>query len=100
MDKRLYTEACIRGLRPGARLVLGEQALATPAALDLAFLRGIEVCYGAPEDHSTPRHQDHPLQSLLEQDGTYVVEVRGGVPSVHRLSQGASQSLELPGANS
>jgi len=97
MHKRLYTEACIRDLRPGARLVLGKQAMATPAALDLAFLRGIEVCYGEPEAAGAANPQAHPLQALLEQDGTYVVEVRGGVPSVHRLTQAAPVPLELPG---
>ena len=94
MATRLYTEACVRDMRPGSRLVLTEGALATPAALDLAYLRGIEVCYGEGSAGAPPGSVPSALQALLEQDGTYVVEVRAGVPSVHRLTPAGPQPVD------
>jgi len=95
MLKRLYTEACIRDMRPGTSLRLGSEAMATPAAIDLAFLRGIQIQYG---DAPSPRQTAGVLDGLLENDGTYVVEVRGGVPTVHRLTEAGPQPVELKGS--
>lgn len=100
MAKRLYTEACIRDMRPGSSLLLGKDALATPAALDLAFLRGVLVHYadGSEAPAMGQRPAPSPLNALLESDGTYVVEVRAGIPTVHRLTPDGPQSVDLPGA--
>jgi hypothetical protein len=99
MAKRLYTEACIRDLRPGGSIQLGKDALATPAALDLAFLRGIKVHYsdGSASPCLGDRAPASPLNALLENDGTYVVEVRAGVPTIHRLTPEGPVSVDLPG---
>ena len=100
MSKRLYTEACIREMRPGSSLTLGKDALATPAALDLAFMRGVVVHYsdGSESPALGPKSTPSPLNSLLENDGTYVLEVKAGVPTVHRLTPDGPRSVDLPGA--
>lgn len=87
MAKRLYTEANVRELSAGAELVLGKEALATPAALELAFARGIRVRYG--EDTSTPGAGAPPSdglwKKLLAADGEYVVQVKAGRARVYHL---------------
>jgi hypothetical protein len=87
--KRLYTEANVRELPAGSELVLGKEALATPAALELAFARGIRVKYG--DGSSTPgaaAPADSGLKKLLAEDGEYVVQVKGGRARVFRLAAG------------
>ena len=89
MAKRLYTEANVRELPAGSELVLGKEALATPAALELAFARGIRVKYG--DGTSTPAAgatapADSALKKLLSEDGEYVVQVKGGRARVFRLA--------------
>lgn len=81
--RRLYTEADVRALPRGAELVLGKAALATPAALDLAFERGVRVVWG--DGASAPAASD-ALARLLAADGTYVLVVRAGRAQVTRLS--------------
>jgi hypothetical protein len=87
MAKRLYTESNVRELPAGSELVLGKEALATPAALELAFARGIRVKYG--DGTSTPGAGAAPAdwlwKKLLEADGEYVVQVKGGKARVHQL---------------
>src|SRR5262245_23759570 len=91
MAKRLYTESNVRELPAGSELVLGKDALATPAALELAFARGIRVKYG--DGTSTPAASaaapaDAGLKKLLAEDGEYVVQVKGGRARVFRLAAG------------
>ena len=91
MAKRLYTEANVRDLPAGSELVLGKEAIATPAALELAFARGIRVKYG--EGTSTPAASsaapvESGLKRLLAEDGEYVVQVRSGRARVFRLAAG------------
>jgi len=82
--RRLYTEADVRALPRGAELVLGKAALATPAALDLAFERGVRVVWGEGEVSSPAAGE--ALARLLGTDGTYVLVVRAGRASVSRLT--------------
>ena len=88
MAKRLYTETNVRELAAGSELVLGKDAIATPAALELAFARGIRVKYG--DGTSTPAASSGPqldpaLKQLLAEDGEYVVQVKGGRARVFKL---------------
>ncbi|HVS18866.1 MAG TPA: hypothetical protein VMT18_09730 [Planctomycetota bacterium] len=82
-SRRLYTETDVRALPRGAELVLGKSALATPAALDLAFERGLRVVWGEG-DAGAP--VGDALARLLAGDGTYVLVVRGGRAAVSRLT--------------
>jgi hypothetical protein len=90
MARRLFTEACVRGLPRGSELVLGAEAVATPSALDLAFQRGVRVVYsdGPGGPGRAPRAPgDAELWSrIVAQDGTYVVDVRAGRATVHRVT--------------
>lgn len=88
MAKRLYTETNVRELAAGSELVLGKDAIATPAALELAFERGIRVRWS--DGTSTPAASaaapvDSVLKKLLAEDGEYVVQVKGGRARVFRL---------------
>ncbi|MEM7311276.1 MAG: hypothetical protein AAF682_31710 [Planctomycetota bacterium] len=80
--KNLFDEARVRALPDGGELVLGPADLATPAALDLAFAKGIRVRYAAEQGAAAPAAPAGPaggaLAKMLARDGTYVVEVRGG----------------------
>ena len=87
MAKRLYTEANVRDLPAGSELVLGASALATPAALDLAFQRGIRVRYGG-EAPSAPAAGAELWKKLTAGDGSYLVEVKAGRARVFRLEAG------------
>jgi len=87
--KRLYTEANVRELPAGSELVLGQEAIATPAALELAFTRGIRVRYGdgtSTPDASAATPADSPWKKLLAEDGEYVVQVKGGRARVFKLA--------------
>ena len=91
MAKRLYTETNVRELPAGSELVLGKDAIATPAALELAFARGIRVKYG--DGTSTPgaaaaSPADAGLKKLLAEDGEYVVQVKSGRARVFKLASG------------
>lgn len=93
MTKRLYTEANVRELPAGSELVLGKDAIATPAALELAFTRGIRVRWSdgssSPGSSSRSASSAAPLESLwkklLAEDGEYVVQVQAGRARVYRL---------------
>jgi hypothetical protein len=89
--KRLYTEANVREMPAGAELVLGKDGIATPAALELAFARGIRVRYG--DGTSTPgagaaASSDGLWRKLLAADGEYVVQVKAGKARVYQLGAG------------
>lgn len=96
-NKRLYTEADVRAMARGERLVLGADALATPAALDAAFERGIAVLRGdAPAGSPAGgcgcggacggSSGTCTWSKMLAGDATYVVVVSGGRASVARLT--------------
>ena len=89
----LFDEARVRGLPDGGELVLGKDDLATPAALDVAFAKGIRVRWAAdgargagPTGAATPAPHGSVWQKMLSADATYVVEVRGGRAVVHKLT--------------
>lgn len=91
MAKRLYTEANVRELPAGSELVLGKEALATPAALELAFARGIRVKYGdgtSTPGAGAPQPGDGLWKKLLAADGEYVVQVKAGKARVYQLGAG------------
>lgn len=85
--KELVTESCVRRMAPGDELVLGAGRIATPAALDLAFQRGIRVRReGEASSTSGACGKRTCLWSRVkERDGTYVVTVRGGRATVVRV---------------
>ncbi len=98
MAKKLYTEATVRELPAGSELVLGRDALATPSALELAFARGIRVRYadGASAPGAGAAAAD-PWRRAFAEDGTYVVEVKGGKPQVYRLTGAGPVALKVEG---
>ncbi len=85
--KELVTEADVRRMAPGGELVLGPSRIATPAAIDAAFLMGIRVVHvAAGQASAAPGGAASALFARMkQQDGTYVVEVRGGRAVVTRL---------------
>jgi len=88
--KKLYTESDVRALARGAELVLGADALATPAALDAAFERGVRVVYatkgGASAAPAGAHKPDCLWHKVLANDGNYVVEVKNGRAQVFALT--------------
>ncbi len=83
--KQLVTEADVRRMAPSAKeLVLGPDRIATPAALDLAFSRGMRVVYsdgtGAGAGPSSEL-----WNKIRSNDGTYVVHVENGRAVVTRI---------------
>ncbi len=87
--RELYTEADVAALEKGGVLVLGADAIATPAALDLAFAMGIRVRWsdGSTTPGSTNEHHDCLWHRMLGADGTYVVQVQDGRAVVSRLTE-------------
>lgn len=84
--KQLVTEADVRRMAPGsAELVLGDHRIATPAALDLAFSRGMKVVYGEAGGASAAPLPSDLWSRIKSQDGTYVVQVENGRATVSRL---------------
>ncbi len=92
----LITEACVRRMAPGAELRLGRDRIATPAALDLAFARGVVVRYAdeectasAPTGGKSDCGCDKTClwSRIKARPGTYVVDVRGGRALVTRLGE-------------
>ncbi|MEM6672362.1 MAG: hypothetical protein AAF726_05930 [Planctomycetota bacterium] len=84
MGKKLVTEADVRRMAPGAReLLLGPDVIATPAALDLAFSRGMKVVYADAEASAGPSSE--LWARMKSMDGTYVVQVENGRATVSRL---------------
>ena len=93
-NKRLYTESDVAALARGATLVLGKDALATPAALDLAFTRGVRVSYADSKsaEVAAPTHAD-AFMKMLAQDGTYIVTVQRGTAVLTRLEGGVPMAF-------
>jgi hypothetical protein len=92
--KDLVTEANVRQMAPGAELWLGPDRIATPAALDLAFQRGIRVRHGQkPSGGGGDCGCDHTClwSKIKSTDGTYVVSVSGGRARVARVAEGGPQ---------
>lgn len=85
--RELVTEADVRRMAHGAReLVLGAGRIATPAALDLAFARGMRVVYrDGAESAATGGLPSSLWEKIKSNDGTYVVQVSGGRAVVTRI---------------
>ena len=88
--KQLVTEADVRRMASGAReLVLGGHRIATPAALDLAFARGMKVVYedaaGSPSGSANGPIPSDLWARMKSQDGQYVVQIESGRATVSRL---------------
>jgi hypothetical protein len=98
-ERRLYTEDSVRALPAGSELVLGRGVLATPAALDLAFARGVRVRWSdgkeAPAAAQAPP-ASAAWQALLARDGTYVVRVRAGQAELYELVDGVPRAFPAP----
>ena len=90
--KKLVTEADVPRMASGTReLILGSERIATPAALDLAFSRGMKVIY-AEADSASPLPSD--LWSRIKsRDGTYVVQVESGRATVTRLGPAGPEPI-------
>jgi hypothetical protein len=93
-NKRLVTESDVRAMARGSELVLGPDVIATPAALDLAFERGLALvrrdasgatAASAAQCACTPANCT--WKQVLASDGTYVVVVKSGVPSISKLTE-------------
>lgn len=94
-NRQLYTEADVRAMPRGSRLVLSAGALATPAALDAAYELGIAVVRG--DSNSAPAAGGCGCggsctpgtctwSRMLQNDATYVVVVSGGRASIARMT--------------
>ena len=105
-NKELITEADVRALARGARLVLGADAIVTPAARDLAFERGVRLvragdgvegggcgaaCGGSCGGPGAAG--GCTWSRMLAVDGTYVVVVKDGKARVARLTEAGPQAL-------
>jgi hypothetical protein len=87
-QKRLYTLADVQRMQHGDELALGPDAIATPSALDLAFERGIRVRRSEKRESPEGGEERNCLWNrMLESDGSYVVEAKGGHASVFRLTE-------------
>lgn len=107
VNRLLYTEADVRAMPRGARLVLGAGALATPSALDAAHELGIAVLRGeaaAPGEGAMPGAASLKASpagcpcggrctpgactwsQMLSSDATYIVVVSGGRATVARMT--------------
>jgi hypothetical protein len=66
----------------GTRILLSTRRIATPAALDAAFRRRIDVAYEEPGAAGPARvntvNDSALLSKLRARDGTYVVVVKNG----------------------
>lgn len=98
-NKRLITEADVRAMARGSKLVLGPDALATPSALDAAFELGLVIVRAAQSESAAAsacgcggacggsNAGGCTWSKMMQQDATYVVVVRGGQSSVTRLTE-------------
>ena len=84
--RELVTEADVRRMAPGTReLVLFPGRIATPAALDLAFSRGMRVVYR--DDAGSGAVPSSLWERIKAADGTYVVQVSDGRAVVTRIGE-------------
>jgi len=90
--KQLITEEDVRKMAPGGVLRLDSGTIATPAALDAAFARGIRVQRGAAaatvgcSSKPSTKSRECLWHGMLESDGTYVVQVVNGKARVSLLT--------------
>ncbi len=89
--KELVTEDCVRRMAPGSELRLGSARIATPAALDLAFERGIHVSYDQVSGGCAPQLPSSLWERIKAGAGTYIVQVEGGRAVVTRLTDQGPQ---------
>jgi hypothetical protein len=90
--RELVTERDVLALPAGSQLVLGPGRIATPAALDAAFLRGIRVVRQEDGGSAAGGASDSELlQRLRSQDGTFVVVVREGRLTISRIGPGGPE---------
>ena len=95
--RQLYTESDVRAMPRGSELALGPSAIATPAALDVAFARDIRVVFSEGSAASSSAAASSGLSRLLASEGTYVVQVRAGRGVVTRLGPGGPEAFgDLP----
>lgn len=87
---QLVTERDVLAMPAGGRIVLSRKRIATPAALDAAFRKNIEIAYEGPSEGASPEvgaSSDLALiQKMRAQEGTFVVVVKNGRMSVSRIS--------------
>lgn len=103
-QKKLVTEACVRAMAEGSELQVGGDVLATPAALDLAFRRGIRVVWtSGPRERGrrdgARTRADELWSRMLAEDGNYVVSVRAGRAIVHRMTPDGPAELGAAGGS-
>jgi len=79
--KRLVTEADVRRMARGARIVVDRETLVTPAARDAALLSGIEIVEAAAAPK--PACGGAELPKLGE--GDWLVQVRDGRVTARRV---------------
>jgi hypothetical protein len=90
--KRLITESDVRALARGAELVVTPDTIVTPAALDLAFERGVRLVRAAAGAAAGGCSCGGSCSKcgawgkLLASEGTYVVVVKNGVASISKLT--------------
>jgi len=105
--KRLITESDVRAMARGGDLVLGPDTIATPAALDLAFERGLRVLRGGASNSSSSAggcgcggagggacSAQCTWGRMLASDGVYVVVVKNGAASVSKLTDQGPQPFQ------
>lgn len=98
-QKQLVTEADVRRMAPGAtELVLGPKRIATPAALDLAFSRGMRVVYADGEGSGPANLPSGLWQKMKSTDGTYVVQVDQGRAVVTRIGPNGPEPFGTEGS--
>lgn len=94
--RRLVTESDVRALARGAELVVPPDTILTPAAIDLAFERGVRIVRsksdasrsgGCACGGACGGGKPCAWSKLLASDGTYVVVVKNGVASIARLTE-------------
>ena len=96
--RNLYDDARVRGLPDGGELVLGPGDVATPAALDRAFAKGIRVRWSKERGAAAPAPPAAGglFARMLAEDGQYVVSVRAGRAVVHRLTDAGPVPVKEP----
>ena len=88
MGKRLICEQDVLAMRPGEVLRIDGGTIATPSALDAAFRRGIRVVDGDEGAGARVAGKRPCLwHEMLENDGSYVVQVVNGRATVSLLGE-------------
>jgi len=88
MGKRLICEQDVLDMRPGEVLHLDGGTIATPSALDAAFRLGIRVVHeGEHTGGGVASKRPCLWHKMLENDGSYVVQVVNGRATVSLLGE-------------